>query len=81
MNARQRHEWEQIDQGVAYCIRCPATTDPNCSETCVSPSEQPVKEAEKPKPPKNDTVRREIDRLARQMGRMVVELQKLKESV
>lgn len=26
MSARP-HEWEQIDQSAAYCVRCPATTD------------------------------------------------------
>lgn len=48
MQERRRHEWEQLDNGAAYCIRCPATTDWGYEVACMNglqrlpPSEEAV---------------------------------------
>lgn len=53
------HEWQRIDQGERYCLRCPATSInplPSCA------AQIPIAMTDN-----RDTLWREADRLARQM--------------
>jgi hypothetical protein len=71
------HEWEQIDQGTKYCLRCPAVST-TANDGC-RPAE--TKRPVEPKNSSSDTVRREIDRIARQLDGLTRRLKQVKESL
>lgn len=74
MSAVTLHTFEQLDQGVATCLNCNQLST-SASPICAG-RQIPVAI-----PDNRDTLRREIDRLARQMGRMMTELQALRQRV
>ncbi len=63
------HEWQQIDQGIGYCMNCPATSDFGNTNQCVT-------EVPTPKLTERDRVelikvRRELLTLARRIDILV----------
>lgn len=45
------HEWEQIDEGIAYCLHCAATTTWGANEECMNPLTQSKNSANIKEPP------------------------------
>lgn len=74
------HEWEQIDQGEAYCIHCPATTE-NYGE-CVSADAKTIIKTGEPrivstghKPVERVTLPREVKTEIENLRRLVQTVQ------
>lgn len=70
------HQWERLDEGYATCINCGQSTAWGYGD-CVSEQEQ--KTPPQPKASERDTLRREIDRAARQLEGLSKSLKRLHE--
>lgn len=67
MSARL-HEYEQVDQGERYCLHCSQPNTMFCSGMQITIA----------KPSNNDTVRRELDAIARQLLGIAERLKRLR---
>jgi hypothetical protein len=67
----QPHEWERLDMSAPRCVHCHTPDLPFCPGTQSSVANQDSRV----------TLRHEVDRLARQMARLSIELQGIRDKI